>query len=109
MAERETQEMSAIRQNISHITDAVTVGDSLQWFSNKLVEKAFITQQASRGILDVHISTPAEKAGELLNSVFVKLRNCGGKKWFNKFVNIFSKDAAHAELANKLRKCYKES
>lgn len=110
MAKGEPQEISAIRQNLSHITDVITIGGNLQWFANQLVENAFITQVVSGGILDMNGITPAEKASKMLNSVFEKLRNSDRKKrWFDKFVAIFSKEAAYAELVNKLRKSYEES
>lgn len=106
----EAKEITAIRQNLSHITDVVTVGDNLQWFANKLVENAFISQQTSGRIIDMHGVTSADKANKILSSVFEKLRHSERKKhWFDSFVAIFSKDAAYAELFNKLRKSYEKS
>ena len=106
----EAKEITAIRQNLSHITDVITVGDNLQWFANKLVESEFITQQTSQRIIDMHGVTSADKAGKILSSVFEKLKHSERKKhWFDRFVAMFSKDAAYAELFNKLKKSYEKT
>ena len=38
---REPREITALIANLNSITDTVTVGDSMQWFANSLVERAF--------------------------------------------------------------------
>ena len=101
----EPLEITALRSNLTSITDTVTVGDNLQWFANCLVEKAFITQRAVQGILG-SATTPANKAGKLIDSVFVAIRRSDRKKhWFDEFVSIFSTDRAYSELVEKLQRC----
>lgn len=100
----EPVEITAIRTNINLITDAVTVGDNLQWFANSLVEKAFIARGAAQGILNTQGIAPATKANKLLDSVFAVLRGSDRKRhWFDTFIGIFCSEAAHAELVQKLK------
>ena len=104
-AEGEPPEITALRSNLTSITDTVTVGGNLQWFANRLVEKAFITQRAVQEILG-SATTPANKAGQLIDSVFVAIRRSNRKRqWFEEFVSIFSADTAYAELVTKLQHC----
>ena len=57
-----TPEITALRTNLTSLTDTVTVGDTLQWFSNCLVERAFITQMAQGSG-----AAPAHKASQLID------------------------------------------
>ena len=101
----ESPEITALSTNLSHITDAVTAGGSLQWFADCLVERAFITREAASGIHDIHGLTPAEKASKLMSCVFAKIRQSEKKSHsFHQFVDIFSHDKAHAELMERLRR-----
>ena len=100
----EPQEITAFRTNLTSLTDTVTVGDNLQWFSNCLVEKAFITQRAAQAILSSG-ATPAHKAGQLIDGVFAVIRTSDRKShWFAEFVSIFSTDRAYEELVEKLKR-----
>ena len=97
-------EITALTKSISNITDTVTVGGALHWFANQLVEKSFISQIAVKGILGVYGVPPAQQAGQLLDSVFAKIRGSRDKRhWFNEFVDIFSHDTAYDELVTRLR------
>ena len=99
----EPVEITAIRTNLNFITTSVTVGGSLQWFSNCLVEKSFLTSNAAHGILH-RDGTEASKAGELLDSVLNTLRATEEKRRrFNEFIAIFSNDQAYEELVRKLK------
>ena len=101
----EPVEITALARNLGFISDTVTVGPTLQWFANKLVEKAFVPRDIAQKILGIHGTTPAEKAGQLMDAVFAKVRGTDRKRhWFNEFVDIFSYERAHQELAEKLRK-----
>ena len=97
----EPVEIAALRTNITSISNVVTVGGNLQWFANCLVEKAFITRENAQGILGRCGLTPTQQASQLMDSVFAKIR--GKRHWFDAFVNIFSHDAAHADLMQRLR------
>ena len=108
-AEGEPREITALRSNLTSITDTVTVGGNLQWFANRLVEKAFITQRAVQGILG-SATTPANRASQLIDSVFVAIRMSDRKRLrFNEFVSIFSTDRAYSELVEKLQRCVIET
>ncbi|CAI8013361.1 hypothetical protein GBAR_LOCUS8486 [Geodia barretti] len=100
----ERPEITALRTNLTSITDTVTVGDNLQWFSNCLVEKAFIARRTARAILGGG-ATPAHKAGQLIDGVFAVILPSDRKShWFAEFVSIFSTDPAYAELVEKLKR-----
>ena len=102
----EPQEITALRTNLTSITDTVTVGGNLQWFANRLVEKAFIPRRVAQEILDVSGATPASKAGHLMDSVFVALGTTDERRRrFDEFVSIFSTDEAYAGLVSKCRRC----
>ena len=108
-ANREPPEITALRSNLTSITDTVTVGGNLQWFVNRLVEKAFITQRAVQEILG-SATTPTNKASQLIDSVFVAIRMSDRKRlWFDEFVSIFSTDRAYSELVEKLQRCVIET
>lgn len=103
MAEREPPEIAAIRKNIDFIT--ATVSGSLQWFANKLEEKGFIKGEEAQGIIRILGIPEANKARQLLDSVFIKLRIPEKRKqWFDEFVAIFSGEAAYEDLVDILRK-----
>ncbi|CAI8024457.1 hypothetical protein GBAR_LOCUS14192, partial [Geodia barretti] len=100
----EPPQITALRTNLTSITDTVTVGGNLQWFANRLVEREFIPRRVAQEILDVTGATPAKKAGQLMDSVFAVLRITNEKRrWFDEFVSIFSTDKAYAELVAKLK------
>ena len=101
---REPLEITALKTNREVIID--TVGDNLQWFAGRLVAKAFIADKTAQGILTIHGITTADKASQLMNSVFTKINGSDDKKkhWFCEFVNIFDGDRAYQDLVEKLRK-----
>lgn len=101
----ETPEIAALRQNLGMLNE--TISGNLQWFSNELVEKAFITQGQAGNILGIHGIGPAEKASKLLDSVFTVLRHTDERKiWFDKFVAILSPEGAYVDLINKLKRSH---
>ena len=53
----EPVEITALRTNLVFITDTVTaVQGTLQWFANRLVEKAFIAHTEAQGILGIQVN-----------------------------------------------------
>ena len=99
----EPVEVTALRTNLVFITDAVTVGGTPQWFADRLVEKAFITHRDAQGILSTLGVSPAQKASQLMNSVFAKIDLSDDKRRvFLDFVDIFSHDLVYKHLVNKL-------
>ena len=101
---REPVEVTALRTNLNAIADAVTVGDTLQWFSNCLVQYSFISGRAARGILRDN-STPRAKVNELLESVLNIIRATDEKRRyrFEQFVSIFSNEPVYDGLVTKLQ------
>ena len=52
---------------------------------------------------------PAHQANQLMDGVFAVVRSSDDKKrWFDKFIAIFSGEPTHAELVKKLRDCVEE-
>ena len=103
---REPVEITALTKNIPNIIDAVTVVGTLHWFETQLVAKAFIPHQTAQGIIDTQGVPPAQKARQLMESVFAQIRGSSERKrqWFNEFVDIFSHDTAHQGLVERLRR-----
>ena len=101
----EPAEITALNANLTGITETVTTGGNLQWFSNRLVEKNFLTRCSAQGILSTAGVTADSKAGQLVDSVYTKMRGTAEQRrhWFNDFVDIFSHDGAYADLAMNLR------
>ena len=99
----ESVEVAALRQNLADIIKTVK-GDP-QTFATNLIQREFIAQEEAQGILDIHGIMPSEKASKLINSVFVKIEVSDQKRHqFDKFVEIFSSEPAHSELATKLNR-----
>ncbi|CAI8051089.1 hypothetical protein GBAR_LOCUS27999 [Geodia barretti] len=100
----EPVEISALNANVSFITD--TVSGNLQWFANSLVEKNFITRRVAQGVLATPQLAPDRQAGQLLDSVFTKIRTSDTRQrqWFDAFVDIFSRDGAYQDLVRRLKK-----
>ena len=101
----EPVEITALRTNLNVITRALTVGATLQWFADCLVEKSFITRPAAQGILHQDGTARISKADELLDSVFNTIRATQEKRHrFNEFVSIFSNDSVYEDLVTNLQR-----
>ena len=102
----EAVEITALNANMTAITEEVTTGGNLQWFSDRLVEKNFLPRRSARGILSIAGVTADSKASQLVDSVYTKMRGTAEqrRRWFNEFVDIFSHDGAYADLARNLRR-----
>ena len=101
----EPVELKALSTNITYISDTVTVGNSLQWFSNCLVEKRIISHRNARDILDSG-AAPNVKAGQLIDCVRVRLQNAqpeGRRALYDSFVAVFSREEAHTDLVERLK------
>ena len=102
--DREFAEITSLRTNIDIITESVS--GTLQWFANKLIEKAFITQEPAQGILRKQGVTAVSQANELISGVFTKVRDSDRENrehWFYAFVDIFSHDRTYEVIMNKLK------
>ena len=101
----EPVELKALSTNITYISDTVTVGNSLQWFSNCLVEKRFIPHRSTREILDSG-AAPTVKAGQLIDCVRVRLQNAQPERrraLYDSFVAIFSREEAYTDFVERLK------
>ena len=101
----EPVELKALSTNITYISDTVTVGNSLQWFSNCLVEKRLISHRNAREILDSG-AAPNVKAGQLIDCVRVRLQNAqpeGRRALYDSFVAVFSREEAYTDLVERLK------
>ena len=80
-----------------------TIGNDLTYFSNKFFELRFITRAESRDILKRHGVGNGEKDNQLLSLVIDNFRRSRDKKrWFDKFVSVFSSKAAYEDLATRM-------
>ena len=105
MATDEPVEISALNANISFITDTLAAPGTLQWFADRLVGKNFLPRRVAQGILGTLGVSPDRQAGQLIDSVFTKIRTSDRKReWFDSFVDIFSSEASYAELVRKLKR-----
>ena len=96
--------------DFQHIMDqhttllADTVSLDLTYFSNKLIECGFITQTAANGVLSKLGVTAGYKSQELLHlarqNYEISLKK---QEWADKFIGIFSSQAAYSDLAARLR------
>ncbi|CAI8044532.1 Carbonic anhydrase 1 [Geodia barretti] len=96
-------EITSLNDNIDFITSSVK--NSLQSFANDLVQKKFIAYEASREILGMTGVVPSKQVGLLMEEVHKIIKYGDNKReWFDKFVAIFSRDAANSELVKKLKR-----
>ena len=81
-----------------------TVSGDLTYFSPKFIESGFITQTAADDVLTQHGVGNRGKARQLLNCVRQNYTTVADKQeWVDKFIAIFSSEAAYADLADQLR------
>ena len=87
-----------------HSTELTTaIGSDFHYFSNKFIELGFVTRTAAGDISTKLGIGHEEKGHRLLNFVIV---NCNAsldkKKWFSKFVAVFSPVATYTDLATSM-------
>ena len=82
-----------------------TVSLDLTYFSNKFVESGFITRTAAGEVLSIRLGVSAgDKSRELLHLVRQNYKISLKKQvWADKFIAIFSSQAAYSDLATLLR------
>ena len=96
-------EITALNDNIGFITSSVR--NSLPWFANNLVTQRFIARQTSQDILGILGVAASQQVSKLMDEVYTKIENADKKReWFDKFVAIFSRDAAYNELVERLKR-----
>ena len=87
-----------------HSTPLITAfSNDLHYFSTKFIELGFVSKTAADDIPTKLGIGNREKGRQLLNLV---IDNCSisldMNKWFNKFVAVFSSEAAYADLATRM-------
>ena len=78
-----------------------TVSGDLTYFSPKFIESGFITQTAASTVLSKLGISDGDKASQLLNCLGLNYTTVTDKQeWVDKFIAIFSSQAAYASLAD---------
>ena len=81
-----------------------TVSLDLTYFSNKFIESGFITQTAASEVLSKLGVSAGDKSRELLHLARQNYKTSLKKQvWADKFIAIFSSQAAYSDLATLLR------
>ena len=84
---------------------ADTISLDLTYFSNKFIESGFITLTAASGVLSKLGISDGDKASQLLYRVRENYKIALKKLvWAEKFIAIFSSQAAYTDLATTLRR-----
>ena len=87
-------------EHTTEVSDTVSL--DLTYFSNKFIESGFITQTAAREVLSKLGVSAGDKTRELLHLGRQNYKT-SLKKWADKFIAIFSSQAAYSDLATLLR------
>ena len=89
-------------EHATAVTDTVSL--DLTYFSNKFIESGFITQTAAREVLSRLGFSAGDKSRELLHLARQNYKISLKKQvWADKFIAIFSSEAAYSDLATLLR------
>ncbi len=99
-----TWELSTIEKYASEVKEAVASCESVDRFSDHLLQKDFITRQRQSDILYNASLTPQEKAGRLVDAVLFQVKTNPSK--FEVFVEILEKQPPLKDLAAQLRLSY---
>ena len=80
-----------------------TISGDLTFFINKFIELGIVTRTATDEILSHHGAGNGEKARQLLSLLNAHYnRKPNKKKWFDKFIGMFSSEPAYKDLANRM-------
>ena len=94
---------SRIVENVidKHTTNLIRIfGSEMTYFSGRFIELGFITRDASKHI---HGVGSGERGSHLLDLLVTNCRISPDKKqWFDKFVSVFSSEAAYKHIANSM-------
>ena len=89
-------------EHTTAVTDTVSL--DLTYFSNKFIECGFITETAASEVLSKLEVRAGDKSRELLHLVRQNCKMSLKKQvWADKFIAIFSSQAAYSDLATLLR------
>ena len=99
---KHTPYIDVVKQHSDVLTE--TINGDLTFFINKFIELGFVTRTATANTLSHHGVGNGEKAGQLLSLLTAHYnRTRNKKKWFNKFVGVFSSDPAYEDLEDRMR------
>ena len=94
--------LNVMDEHTTAVTDTVSL--DLTYFSNKFIESGFITQTAASEVLSKLGVSAGDKSRELLHLVRQNYKISLKKQvWADKFIAIFSSQAAYSDLATLLR------
>ncbi len=99
-----TLESSKIEEYASEVKEAIASCESVDRFSDHLLQKDFITRQRQNEILYNASLTPQEKAGRLVDAVLFQVKTNPSK--FEIFVEVLEKQPPLKNLAAQLRLSY---
>ena len=89
-------------KHTTSLTDTVSL--DLTYFSNKFIDCGFIAQSAASGVLSKQGVSDGQKSRELLNLARKNYKiSLKKQEWADKFIAIFSSQAAYSDLAARLR------
>ena len=87
-----------------------TFSNDLHYFSNKFTELGFVRRKAASDILTMTGVGSGGKGDKLLDLVIANFHtSCNKKKWFNTFVDVFSREEAYKDLATGMTQYYSRS
>ena len=90
--------INVISSNIGILTGTISL--DLSYFSSKFIESGFVTQTATTDIFTKQGISDREKASQLLDRVTTNYSIAPQKQeWVDKFVAVFSSQAAYKGLA----------
>ena len=100
-----TDMLEVMSRHADNLTSTVSL--DLIYFSSKFIESGFITDTASQNVLTKQGSGNKDKAHQLLHCVrenFKITLDRDKRLWAEKFIAVFSSQAAYSGLAEMLRK-----
>ena len=97
-----TDFLNVMDEHTTAVSDTVSL--DLTYFSNKFIESGFITQTAASEVLSKLGVSAGDRSRELLHLARQNYKTSLKKQvWADKFIAIFSSQAAYSDLATLLR------
>ena len=97
-----TDFLNVMDEHTTEVSDTVSL--DLTYFSNKFIESGFITQTAASEVLSKLGVSAGDKSKELLHLARQNYKISLKKQvWADKFIAVFSSQAAYSDLATLLR------
>lgn len=101
--QRQSPELMTIQKNLSIITETIASGSHTRWFSRALSEEKLLSPLTAQHIVRGSGTCEAEKAGQLMKAVEVRIRSSGAPaEDFKTFIEILQGDSRLEDLAKQL-------